>query len=220
MDYETLLDSLFSIREEILSFEENHMEFKTSRLVEKMVKAIEGVEADSLEKLEDRAEIYDLAGDSSFLSGRRKLACTYYEKAFEAELLAVEKFEGSEDALLDRLSNAVVSRNYLKDDDCGDLKNKAKKLVAAKKVDAVMREAIRTGRDRFRYDPVELTTEYLKVIDSVEEKVYRFLVNEGGGKLDVNKMFPHRYWKEKKKFLKLAGIDWRTPSEMNPGVRF
>ena len=71
-----------------------------------------------------------------------------------------------------------------------------------------------------RQIPVELTDGYLSVIDSVEEKVYNLLTDESGGKLNVQRMFPHRYWREKKRFLKLAGIDWRTPSELNPGVRF
>ena len=220
MDYDALLDSVFSIREEILSHEEAHREWKTPGLVARMVKLIESAPADSLEKLEDRAEVYDTAGDSSFLSGRRRLAADYYEKAFLCELQALESFGGSEEAALDRLYNAVVSRNYIKDDDCGELKNRAKKLLPAKRVDAVMKQAIHTGRDRLQYDPVELTDGYLSVIDSVEEKVYNLLTDESGGKLNVQRMFPHRYWREKKRFLKLAGIDWRMPSELNPGVRF
>ena len=30
----------------------------------------------------------------------------------------------------------------------------------------------------------------------------------------------HRYWKRKKVLLKGYGIDWKSPAEMNPDVRF
>ena len=220
MDYETALDTIFSISEEILAYEEAHMEFKTSRLVQRMVRTAEAIDADSLEKLEERADVYDMAGGSSYLSSRRKLAAKYYEKAFDCECAAFEKYNGSEDAVLDRLYNAVVARNNIADDECTDLKSRAKKYVSSDKVNSVVKEAIRTGRDRYLYDKVELTQEYLDVIDKVEERVYNHLCNESGGKLDVKKMFPHRYWREKKRFLKAAGIDWKTPAEMNPGTRF
>ena len=30
----------------------------------------------------------------------------------------------------------------------------------------------------------------------------------------------HRYWARKKELLKKEGIEWRTPAEMNPTIRF
>ncbi len=65
-------------------------------------------------------------------------------------------------------------------------------------------------------DPVRWTWRWEKVIDSVEEEVSRRLesVQRGMG-------FCFAYWAEKKNVLRERhGIDWKTPSEMNPKVLF
>ncbi len=65
-------------------------------------------------------------------------------------------------------------------------------------------------------DPVCWTWYWERVIDSVEEEVSRRLegVQRGMG-------FCFAYWAEKKNVMKeLHGIEWKTPSEMNPKVLF
>ncbi len=65
-------------------------------------------------------------------------------------------------------------------------------------------------------DPVEWTLRFEEAVDSVEKELDLRLegVPRGMG-------FCFAYWAEKKNILKeFYGIDWKTPSEMNPGVLF
>lgn len=68
------------------------------------------------------------------------------------------------------------------------------------------------------YDQVELTDKYKAVIDKVEKKVDRKLkFHPSNGRLG----YCHVYWETKQSILKKKyGIDWRTPSELNPKVMF
>ena len=67
-----------------------------------------------------------------------------------------------------------------------------------------------------KHDPVEWSTAYEKVIDEVERIV--------DGELDDHPRgmgFCFAYWSAKKHVLRMKfGIEWRSPSEMNPGVMF
>ena len=67
-----------------------------------------------------------------------------------------------------------------------------------------------------KHDPVEWSTAYEKVIDEVERIV--------DGELDDHPRgmgFCFAYWSAKKHVLRTKfGIEWRSPSEMNPGVMF
>ena len=64
-------------------------------------------------------------------------------------------------------------------------------------------------------DPVELTEEYKEAMEKLD--------------MILDKEFPqdqytigtcHRYWARKKELLKKQGIEWKTPSELNPDVKF
>lgn len=66
-----------------------------------------------------------------------------------------------------------------------------------------------------RYDPVEDSRKYLEVIDEVEKRLYNELKDE-----PRHMGFCFRYWSAKRTILKEYGIDWSTPSMMNPKVHF
>lgn len=60
-------------------------------------------------------------------------------------------------------------------------------------------------------DPIEMTDEYLNIIDEVEPKIneeYDKLPNLGFGMI-------HFYWEIKKRILEEYGIKWRSPKELN-----
>lgn len=67
-------------------------------------------------------------------------------------------------------------------------------------------------------DPIEETQEFkdaLKKIQSELDKIDK--------ELDERKMHMgscHIYWARKKALLKAVGIDWKSPSEMNPYIMF
>ena len=65
------------------------------------------------------------------------------------------------------------------------------------------------------YDDVELTEEYKKIEKKVETEVERRLrdVPRGMG-------YCHAYWACKREVLNEYGIEWRSPSAMNPGCMF
>lgn len=64
-------------------------------------------------------------------------------------------------------------------------------------------------------DPVEWTAAYEAVIDEAEHEAYAHLNDcpRGMG-------FCFAYWAEKEASLARRGIEWRSPSCMNPGVMF
>lgn len=65
------------------------------------------------------------------------------------------------------------------------------------------------------YDPVEDSEAYLAVIDEVERRLYEELKDE-----PRHMGFCFRYWSAKRDLLKEYGIEWHSPSTMNPGVMF
>ena len=69
---------------------------------------------------------------------------------------------------------------------------------------------------RLKYDPIEKTEEFkeaMKVIEVLASFRF-FFVSKGMG-------FCFRAWYFQKKMLKKwYNIDWKTPQEMNPEVRF
>lgn len=64
-------------------------------------------------------------------------------------------------------------------------------------------------------DPVEWTAHWEEVIDEADRMAFANLndVSRGMG-------FCFSYWHEREKALRQFGIEWRSPAEMNPRVRF
>jgi hypothetical protein len=68
------------------------------------------------------------------------------------------------------------------------------------------------------HDPVEDEPRYADIFKAIDDEVKELLVNhpQRGGEGFVN-----IYWSAKKNLLKQKyGIDWRSPGELNPQVRF
>ena len=64
-------------------------------------------------------------------------------------------------------------------------------------------------------DPIERTKEYLAIKDELEELIAQ-RVGKGG-----YRGWCHSYWACKKRILKEKyGIDWKSPAELNPGIKF
>ncbi len=66
----------------------------------------------------------------------------------------------------------------------------------------------------FRKDAVEETVAYKAAMARIEPILDKEFENENGMGTC------HRYWWRKKELLKQNGIDWKSPSEMNPDIRF
>lgn len=65
------------------------------------------------------------------------------------------------------------------------------------------------------FDPAERTFEWEMHIYEVELECHEALQGMGHGRGSC-----HSYWAAMKKAWKKRGIEWRSPGEMNPGVRF
>lgn len=66
-----------------------------------------------------------------------------------------------------------------------------------------------------KYDPIEDTRKYKSIVWLVElELMIRFLL------VPRRMGFCFMYWRRKQIILHRYGIEWRTPAQMNPHVRF
>lgn len=82
--------------------------------------------------------------------------------------------------------------------------------------DADFIESERSYRSRsLAYDPVQRTARWEEIIFDVEEEVDSLLKNE-----PRCMGFCHLYWSTKRQVLEKYGIEWRSPSAMNPRVMF
>ena len=71
------------------------------------------------------------------------------------------------------------------------------------------------NKRNYKYDPVEDTPEYLAIKDELEAKI----IEKMGG--EMTRGNAHLYATLKKEILKKDyGIDWRSPQELNPRIKF
>ena len=65
-----------------------------------------------------------------------------------------------------------------------------------------------------RRESIEETVAYKAAMASIQPMLHKeFENNNGFGTC-------HRYWWRKKELLREKGIDWKSPAEMNPDIRF
>lgn len=116
--------------------------------------------------------------------------------------------------LKDTFSNLLRDRNYYVDDDCVDCLELMKHIGLLDKevVDSIYQDRMKSRRS-LKHDPVEMSKEYLAVIDEVEKKVQANKKHDGMGSC-------FETWGLKKQYLAEKGIDWKTPFELNPRVMF
>lgn len=69
--------------------------------------------------------------------------------------------------------------------------------------------------EHLKKDPIEWSEKYENVIDEVEKELYEYFKDEPRGM-----GFCFGYWFKKREILAQRGIEWKTPGEMNPKVRF
>ena len=71
------------------------------------------------------------------------------------------------------------------------------------------------NKRNYKYDPIEDTPEYQEIKDELEAKI---LERMGG---EMTRGNAHLYTPLKKEILKKDyGIDWKSPQELNPRIKF
>ena len=64
-------------------------------------------------------------------------------------------------------------------------------------------------------DPVELTEVYKRAMEAIQP-----VLDQAFPADEVAMGTCHRYWARKKALLAERGIEWKSPAEMNPDIRF
>ena len=183
---------------------EKYKSWEISPLLKEMSQLIEDSEPS-----EDLYKNYIFIGIKYSRMGRTALSLKYYQKALD---LALEyKYT---DELMKVIYYVLSDRNYFYDDDCEDITNRVKDnpLVDQKKYEEIYRGVMRSRRD-FKHDPVEMSDEYLNAIDDVERKLANAKIPNQMGSC-------YKYWSLKRKYLLKKGVEWRSPSAMNPDILF
>lgn len=92
------------------------------------------------------------------------------------------------------------------------VENDVVELLGHDKMESIRRKP---AVNHLAVDPVEYTEQWEKIIDEVEAHIGEELADE-----PRCMGFCFRYWALKKRILQEYGIEWRSPSQMNPHVMF
>lgn len=111
----------------------------------------------------------------------------------------------------------ISVREYIRDLDPNNEENsdELRKLRDYIDLSLPMEEYCKRYRCHLKFDPVERTERWEEVIVDVEEECNRILRDVPKG---MGYCFAH--WHEKEDVLRRYGIEWKSPSRMNPGVMF
>ncbi len=135
-----------------------------------------------------------------------KMLLLCYVKLAKLQKLSKDEKKHFEEAFY----NAVKARNWYLPDDCADLKKIVCDCISDKIIEELYKSATDSRKGLPKNDPVELSEEYLAVIDEVEELIEK--------NKKVNICF--EYWNLKSDYLEERGIRWCSPAMLNPGVMF
>ena len=160
----------------------------------------------------DSATIMRYLAEAYDRLGRFAVSVRYYKSAIElaATLYTMYGEEMQDSSTM--IYNALKARNYYVDDDCEDIRELALTFISKELVDDVF-STVMNRRRNLKHDPVEMTEEYLAVIDEIDEKIEKNRTQRGFGSC-------HHVWSLKTDYLAEKGIEWKSPVVLNPRVRF
>ena len=144
--------------------------------------------------------------------GRFAVSSKFYNQILSLALSLKQQYGTDTDSIDGYLYAALQARNFYIDDDCNDLVAIATQLISASNVEMIINER-KERRRSLKHDPVEMTEEYLAVIDEIEEKIEKSRTTYGHGSC-------FEVWSLKKSYLLESDIEWHTPAELNPHVHF
>lgn len=172
----------------------------------------------ALESPYDKVTLLDSATIMRYLAeaydrlGRFAVSVRYYKRAIELAATLYTMYGEEMQDSSGMIYNALKARNYYVDDDCEDIREQALVFISTDIVDDVFNTVMKRRRN-LKHDPVEMTEEYLAVIDDVDEKIEKNRQHHGFGSC-------HHVWSLKTDYLAEKGITWHSPVVLNPRVRF
>ncbi len=154
------------------------------------------------------AEIYNSFGDA-YAYG------TYFPEAVICYSEAARYFQSLEKANA-ALSSAFFYQARFGKELLTDL-SFAQEKFGIKRLDEIKNASVAEVEGQILTDPIESSEVYLKIRFDVEEKTDKILSQKNLEGIPYCVL----YWHTKKEVLKEDfGIDWKTPEEMNPHIRF
>ncbi|MBQ9115727.1 MAG: hypothetical protein IJY04_01765 [Clostridia bacterium] len=162
--------------------------------------------------LVDSISILRYVAYSYDMMGRQAVSSVCYKRAIQLMASLYRSFEERVDYDTELLAATLKARNCYIDDSCDDIGVLCTSFMEKDEIDETFCNH-RASRRIFRRDPVEMTPEYLAVIDEVEERIEKNRRTHGFGSC-------HETWSLKQEYLAEKGIAWRSPVQLNPRVRF
>jgi len=137
-------------------------------------------------------------------------AVKYHKWLLELQLILYRRFREKDKECADDYYTALRARNYYHADTCSDLTEIASQLLPDKKRREIEKQVLENFHP-LKHDPVELTDEYLSVIDEVEQYM---------DKEEIKRL--HQFHRNElfQKLLRERGVEWRPITELNPGWHF
>ena len=160
----------------------------------------------------DSATIMRYLAEAYDRLGRFAVSVRYYKRSIELAVMLYTMYGEEMQDSSGMIYNALKARNYYVDDDSEDIREQALIFIPKDIVDDVF-DTVMKRRRNLKHDPVEMTEEYLAVIDEVDEKIEKNREYRGFGSC-------HHVWSLKTDYLAEKGITWRSPDVLNPRVRF
>ena len=160
----------------------------------------------------DSATIMRYLAEAYDRLGRFAVSVRYYKRAIELAATLYTMYGEEMQDSSGMIYNALKARNYYVDDNCEDIRELAITFISKELVDDVF-STVMNRRRNLKHDPVEMTEEYLAVIDEVDEKIEKNREYRGFGSC-------HHVWSLKTDYLAEKGIEWKSPVVLNPRVRF
>ncbi len=201
-------------RIEELKKEEEFKTFEASPLLKRVLQLLEENPAGEQEDLEYAYQAYVYAEDVYVRMGRFSLAAEAAMNALRVACDLFRLFNVVAEDVDSVVSDLLRDRNVYVDDDCQDVRKLLEETPILKEKEVEKMFNFRMNRRRtIKNDPVEMSEEYLAVIDEVEEKIAKNRKMYGMGSC-------FEVWSLKQEYLAEKGITWTSPALLNPRVMF
>ncbi len=187
--------------------------YKDSPALKEIAEIALSQEEMTIEVLEEKIPALWYLTDSYDRMCRTGMSLKFYQPLLEAHARLIQLKEYSEEEMeqfQEAFYLAMRARNRYGKDECEDLLALVKEHFTEDYIAQVYKETMERREWVPKSDPVELTEEYLAVIDEVER-----LVEE-----NKTMNFVLENWELRKFYLAEKGIDWISPAQLNPGVMF
>lgn len=143
---------------------------------------------------------------------RFSLAAKYHFECVKYAKKLKELYDVNIKDIKEVIYKLLRDRNFYIDDDCEDVKDVINGLISEKDILKLFDDRL-SHRRNMKNDPVEMSDEYLSVIDEIEEKIEKNRTMYGMGSC-------FEVWDLKEQYLAEKGITWKSPALLNPRVRF